>query len=614
MSHIKKIVIYILLLLPLLISAQEIDISQEINHSILTQASLYFDRENSLSIEEIIAQDSFEPSQRSYINTGVEDVTIWVKLNLTNSSQKPIKKLLILTSPILEEIALFDPDNLSTPQLKGVAHLTKEHHTIFPYYTIMLNAKQHKTYYIRLKNRWTPLAFGIKIKEEQNYFEEDKKEQIIKAMLLAMILVMTLYTLMLGIYTYDQGYFYYAFYLLTLLYQQSTYLGLAQLYLPLYYSVNIEIKLPVTEVSLVIISASLFASSFLKTHTIPILHYIYRGFILVAILQILILNIPTLYNLGIVLVTSTLLIIFNLVASIVSYLNGNRQARLFIVGFGVVFFAYAMIIADALGLSSFIQHFPNTLIWGTVFEALILSLAFTDRYAILAKAKEEVDQRILQEAQSREELIKQEVIKKTSQLNHALKAKELLLKEVHHRVKNNLQIILSMVRLQGDRNQNRELFVNLENRINAISKTYNLLLPEDNLDAIDMEEYIDSLMLDIHETMCYANCNIQIETDIQATLPLRESVYIGLIINELVTNAYKYAFCNQEHGTITITLRQINQHYTLIIKDTGEGFVYNKENDSLGLKLIHTLIHEQLRGTIEMSTQGSTCYTIKFKI
>ncbi len=616
MKYLKYFLISIIILAYLPLHAKEVDLAKKNESSILKQTELYFDKNNTKSLKEIIHKNLFQPYSKTYVNTGVDNTTTWIKLQLTNSSPTTIKRILILTSPILEEIAFFEGEN-AHPKRKGVAHLNKEHTTLFPYYDLELQAHQHQSYYLRVKNKWTPVAFTLEIKEKETYLEEDKVEQIIKAMLIAMILILCLYSLMLFVYTQDRSYLYYSFYLLTLAYQQSTYLGMAQLYFPLYYSTHIEIRLPVTEVSLVIISASLFASSFLKTVNIPILQHIYRGFIIVGILQILILNIPSLYNLEIVLGTSTLLIIFNLIASIVSYLKGNQQARLFVIGFGIVFFSYAMIIADALGLSSFIQHFPNTLIWGTVFEALILSLAFTDRYAILTKEKEAVDRRILQEAQNREKVIKEEVIKKTAQLNQALKGKELLLKEVHHRVKNNLQIILSMVRLQGDRNRNPEIankFLNLENRINAISKTYNLLLPEDNLDAIDMEEYVDSLMLDIQETMCYIHCNIEIKTHINAMLPLRESVYIGLIINELVTNAYKYAFAHTQKGTINISLQQKEKAYRLIIKDDGEGFTYNKESDSLGLKLIHTLVYEQLRGEILMKTEGSTEYQIKFSL
>jgi two-component sensor histidine kinase len=363
-----------------------------------------------------------------------------------------------------------------------------------------------------------------------------------------------------------------------------------------------------TKITLMILSASLFAISFLKTKEIPFLNRIYKGFIALALLEITILNIPTLYNLKITILTSALLIIFNLIASTISYKKGNQQARLFIVGFSIVFISYAILICDALGLISVVQRFPNTLIWGTTIEALILSLAFVDRYKILQTQKEEADK-------NRERIIKDEVALKTAQLNRALKAKSLLLKEVHHRVKNNLQIILSMIRLQSDKITNtieKEKFTNIENRINAIAKTYNMLIVDENLDEIDMEEYIEALLLDIEESMFSKSLNITLITDISASLPLRKAVYIGIIINELVTNSYKYAFDRGE-GRISIKLYKKSQTYTLLVSDNGRGFVYNQKQESLGLKLIHSLILEQLKGKLSIETESSSNYKIEFK-
>jgi len=306
--------------------------------------------------------------------------------------------------------------------------------------------------------------------------------------------------------------------------------------------------------------------------------------------------------------TGALCILFNFVAGLVAYKNGYKEARFFIVGFGVVFISYSMMIIDALGIFSIIQYIPNILMWSTVIEALFLFLAFTDRYKILQSQKEEADK-------NREQIIKNEVIEKTSQLNKALKTKELLLREVHHRVKNNLQIILSIIRLQSDKITDEvilEKFVNLENRINAIAKTYNMLLFDDDIADIDMEEYIESLLLDIGDSICM-DCDIELNIDVKATLPLRKAVYLGIIINELITNSYKYAFINNK-GSIYISLHQKSGEFVLLIRDSGRGFEYNKESDSLGLKLIQNLVVEQLQGDIEMITDNMTQYTIRFRL
>ena len=90
-------------------------------------------------------------------------------------------------------------------------------------------------------------------------------------------------------------------------------------------------------------------------------------------------------------------------------------------------------------------------------------------------------------------------------------------------------------------------------------------------------------------------------------------MYVGLIINELVTNSYKYAFDKLE-GFIEIELHEEMNLFTLKIKDNGIGFIYDKESTSLGLKLIHALVKEQLNGSIEMNTLNKTEYIIKFRL
>ena len=459
-----------------------------------------------------------------------------------------------------------------------------------------------------------PVGFTLKVSNLKDFENRDRVEQLVNILLIGFVLALMVYSFILYFYTKDKSYLYYSFYLLALIYQQFTYLGLTQIYLPLFF-IDIDLQIPVFKVNLLVITASLFAIHFLKTKSLGIVDKIYQIFIAISILEILILSNPYLYNLYIVIFTGTLFIFFNLFVGVVSYLKGNKQARLFIVGFSMVCLSYFIIILDALGFTTVIQKYPNILMFGTAFEALILSLAFADRYLILQKEKAFVDAQIIKESKERANIIEQEVIKKTKELNSALEAKELLLKEVHHRVKNNLQIILSIIRLQQDEIDDKsitEKFIDLENRINAISKTYNMLLIKDNIESIDMQEYIEALLLDIKDTIQKANQRVKLETDIDAKVPLRESVYLGLVVNELVTNAYKYAF--DKDGVIYISLKQDGNSYTLVIKDNGKGYNSKDIEESLGLKLIYTLVIDQLNGTIEKDTKNHTYYTIRFSI
>jgi len=614
-QYLIKIFTFCFILISSQLSANPVDISKYKSISLMESSSIYIDKK-SHPINKLITSDKFTPYSQKYLNRGISSEHIWIKFTLSNTKNIALHKILIITSTLLEDIVLYQTPLSSKPLYKGVNNICDTHITLHPFFPIHLEANSSQTYYMHIHSNQNPVDFALLIDEKQQHFQKDRLQQFVNILLIGMVLSLMLYSLVLAFYTKDKSYFYYSLYLFTLMYQQLTYLGLTQLYFPLWF-IHIDIKMSVFKVGILIITASLYAMHFLKKESIPKLYFIYKIFIYISFIEIIIFSFPMFANLELIVFTGTLFIIFNLYAGIKSYSHGNKQARLFVLGFSIVFISYMLMILDALGFTSIMQNIQNILMVGTALEALILSLAFADRYMILRKEKEKVDTQILTELHDRTTIIGEEVIKKTEALKHMVETKELLLQEVHHRVKNNLQIILSIIRLQNDEINDRkttEKLNNLENRINAISKTYEMLLVEDNIEQIDMEEYIDSLLNDISNSYRNRSTTITLHSNINATIPLKESVYVGLIINELVTNTYKYAFDNQD-GDITISLTQENNHYILIIEDNGKGYNLNHINhNNLGLKLIHTLIYNQLGGEMEQETHNCTKYTIRFTI
>jgi len=198
--------------------------------------------------------------------------------------------------------------------------------------------------------------------------------------------------------------------------------------------------------------------------------------------------------------------------------------------------------------------------------------------------------------------------------------KELLLKEVHHRVKNNLHIILSMIQLQEHQvndEQSKILFRELENRINTIAKSYEMLTVTDTFESINMPQYISQLMQDIEESFEGASMKVEIRSHVNAVLPLKEAVYVGLIVNELLTNAYKYAFpstVDSMVGSIDISLIQDNNTYTLKIKDNGIGFDKEVQQTSVGTQLMKALIEDQLQGTLSVNVKEGTECIVQFTV
>jgi len=609
-----KIKSIFLLFLFLLSHASEVDMNGGTKLSILEHSHIYLDKK-SLTLQKIITQDLFTAYTQPYINIGMHSQVIWITFTLSNYSSKPAQKILILTSPMLEHITLYKEGSIESPIANGRASNSKEHTTLFYHFPTEVAARTSQKYYLKIYSDYTPVDFALLLEDEQIYLKEDMFQQLITVMLIGVIIALMLYSFLISLYTRDKSYLFYSIYLFALIYQQISYLGLTQIYLPLSFN-TFDMQIPNFKGSFVLITSALFAMHFLKTQKHPLLNNIYIFFILLASFEMLLFILFHISSMYLLAITVLLYITFNLGAGIISYRKGNKQARLFILGFGIIFLSYMMVVADALGVTSIMQSFKNALIWGTALEALILSLAFADRYTILQQQKTEADQHILQESKVRERIIQAEVIKKTAELKHALNSKEMLLQEVHHRVKNNLQIILSIIRLQNDEISDISIskkLIALEHRVNAIAKTYTMLLETTDTNEIDMKAYIESLLTDISQTFNDSKKTITIKTDIQAIVPLKEAVYIGLIINELVTNAYKYAF-DDHKGTISITLIQKKNHFLLTIKDNGKGYILRENNHTLGLKLIHTLVYHQLEGTIEQETNNHTQYIIKFVI
>ncbi|MCD6162850.1 MAG: PAS domain S-box protein [candidate division Zixibacteria bacterium] len=203
-------------------------------------------------------------------------------------------------------------------------------------------------------------------------------------------------------------------------------------------------------------------------------------------------------------------------------------------------------------------------------------------------------------------------------VKQSLAEKEILLKEIHHRVKNNLQVISSLLELQSEHvtdNKTLEILKVSQNRIRAMGLIHESLYHSSDLSQINFTGYIENLL----ENLCNS-FGINIEAikisinvgDIQFSIS--KAISCGLIINELVTNSLKYAFKDGEEGEIAISLYSDDGHYTMIISDTGACFPENFDfanTETLGLQLVN-LLAKQLKGTIELNRENKTEFIISF--
>lgn len=210
--------------------------------------------------------------------------------------------------------------------------------------------------------------------------------------------------------------------------------------------------------------------------------------------------------------------------------------------------------------------------------------------------------------------------KKTDeQLQTSLEEKEILLKEIHHRVKNNFQIISSLLSLQEKRITDEEFtrtIMDSKNRVRAMALIHEKLYSSENFTSLDFSEYLHILAQELFQI--YAK-NPDIIMNIHAEevmLNINQAIPCGLIVHELISNALKYAFPTEiKGGTITISLQE-NDSIELSVADNGVGIPKDldpKKTSSLGFKLLFTLAETQLKGSIQLNRQGGTQFTLRFK-
>ena len=203
----------------------------------------------------------------------------------------------------------------------------------------------------------------------------------------------------------------------------------------------------------------------------------------------------------------------------------------------------------------------------------------------------------------------------------SLKEKEILLQEIHHRVKNNMSVISGLLDLQMNNTDNKiakEALQDSQNRVQSMSMIHETLYRSDNLADIDLARYLSDLGKVVLQNYAISKTvhfkvkaeSVMIDSKLAST--------VGLIVNELIANSLKYAFTDDREGEILLELKSNKENgVELMVSDNGVGIPKGfdlKTADSLGLKLVKMLVENQLDGSIKMESNNGTKFTIKFNI
>jgi len=427
------------------------------------------------------------------------------------------------------------------------------------------------------------------------------------------MLILAFYNLFIYFSTRDISYFWYVFYIFGTVLHHIFYIGMVYRFETNEFMDYLTTDGAYILVTIPTVSIGFFSMYFLNMKQYPKLYKILNFYIYSIIILVIIGIFNKFFAAWQNFYYVTFLLFLFFIACYGVY-KKNRQAYFVVFGWLALYTSWMLMYISSMGIWQVFHYYPYLVEVGILIELLIFSFALADRIKTVNKEKELANKKLIKQKQTEEKRLQEEVNIKTKDLNLALNERETLLKELHHRVKNNMQMVVSLLRLQSndiDDEKLQGIFKTAQNRISAMGHLHELLYQQDSFTHINSLEYFTLLIDEIEQS---TNSNIEINYSIKSDLKMEDAIYCGLILNEVVSNSFKYAFVNIENPQIDIKLYQTPKEYIFQVKDNGIGFVKLEKKDSLGINLIEALVQKQLKGTIKIDGADGMSTLIKWDI
>jgi len=597
----NKIKIIILLFFTTFLHSDTLKIDNTLSQiELLSHSSIYIDQTNKLNIKDIKSKNIvFKENDKRLLGYGYSpDLTVWVKFTLHNTTNKILNKILEYDNTLTTNIMFYDADKMHKD---GLFQMKENRKYLTPIFKISLDAKETKTYYIKTSSDITTLIVKLNLWNEDLFYGKEMRHQIILSLFFGAMSILIIYNFFIYLFTKDKSYLYYVLYILGVTIHHLVYVGIIFIYF-LEPDWNIYvIKSASFIVALPIIGLAMFTKYFLNIRQYSKINKI-LNILLILMLSSIILFILTDSFDSYRNVLPLLFVIYLIYITIYSALKRNRQAYFILFGWVVFFLAFIFMFLSSKGVFSIYNYSRYFIEIALVLEGIIFSIALSDKINKLQIEKNNAHTKLFEQQLNEKERLTIKVDEKTNDLKIALEEKGLLLKELNHRVKNNMQTIVSLIRLQGDEIKDEKysaILQTIQNRINAMSHLHEMLYQNDNISYINANDYFFML---IDELQYSFDSRIEVLLDISIELKTEEAVYCGLIFNELITNSFKYAFPNQK-GLINVSLYEKDNKIKFIISDNGVGYDQTVNKDSLGLILIDTLVKKQFKGDISIQSE-----------
>lgn len=569
-------------------------------HYLLTQQS-------DLSPETVLIQDTWQKAPPTILSFGFDSrAHLWLKAPLYNPHDAPHTVAVEFFPRINEYVALFLCDTTCQPLLPKAPSFYLQ-----PTYEITLAPKTHATLLAHT------YSFGTALKAKWQLFslEDARHAMLLDAVVLALFFgamgALLLYNGFLFVFLKDITYGWYVCYLGAISFHHMMYTGVGYMLFPPWFMDTVRDASGLV-FTLFTFFMMLFTGSYFKTHLYHPRFHRWLG------LRYLLLSGAVLGGFFPVLFQPLMVLNMVLVFSLLGFgyyllIQRNPLAPYFAAGWTVLVVSLLLMAFLNLGTFALYDTLPYIAEVGIVLEALLFSFGLASRLRTLQAAKEESDRALLALKEEQKALLQSTVEEKTASLKEALEHKEVLLKELNHRVKNNLQMVVSLLNLQLPRAQSTEAISMLEEalgRVRTISTLHEILNRESPQETLEIATYFSALASHV-QALYDPEQKTHLTLTCKGVLPIKDLIYCGLILNELLSNAYRHARA-KDPLRIAVEAVASPQGASIVVSDSGDLFLTEKETKGLGLTLVQTLARQQLGGTLTHSTQQGCTWTLSF--
>ncbi|CAA6809542.1 MAG: Unknown protein [uncultured Sulfurovum sp.] len=577
----------------------------------------YYDANKSLDINSIQAIE-FKKKTSNFFTFGYIDGDTWFRLKVTNQSDTK-QFIFQLVEPFFQHVHFYAKKNETWEHQEAGLTLYKEdknEKNLSPLFTFDVEANTSSTIYIQL----TPKAgkktscFGHFNLETQLKYNHSSPlgENLFYLFVFGSMFIIVIFNFFLFIKFHDTIYLYYSIYIMALAVYISIYSGiLLHTGLAPWYK-ELTVSAPIF-----IIFLTLFSKDFLKLKLyLPYIHKILNYFIIFIILSFPYFFydhdrwLATVAPLSIVFIVP--LFVFS--AIYVVY-KGHKEATYYIPGIILQMISLSMV---PLMARAILPHTQTTHYIFTLFsyvEILFFSFVLVNRFYATQNDKIKLQNELLEIQKHNEKILEKKVTERTSKVNQLLKEKEVLLKEVYHRVKNNFQMVVSLLWIENENKKAQDdddSLLELINRIKSMALIHQYLLGMDDYAQINAQEYIHQINLEIQKSYTKTALSMQDNID-DFNLTPDQALALGIIVNELLTNAVKH-FKKDEVCSIELSCKKIENEILLVIQDNGEGFDLKKRRNSFGLKLIKQFSKKLHASKSEFTFTSGTRYELLFTL